>query len=571
MSLSSIYQGIRGIVPDQNAPWRFSSEVSQELQKISKGQVFVEKDITPDTQDYRFVEECYRHTAPTNRIITQVKCVYNQTLRTAFENRIIRSERMAGSSKPKWREQEDAHIREKVFARWQQIASHFHAFKFDTLEDSYTTQNVVVIPVFHGTSELARKAISATGFRCVGPERPELRNDGQALYGNAIYVSPSAECASKYDQGSGELLLAWISITDSPYPVISRDKLQERGFVGTHDAHYIPVRNIAGKEERPAYRACFPLEEGLQPECDEISVFYPDQTLFSYWIRTCVALLAEPARLINSMTISDLSKEILDRLRDGIIPNSSLSVEVVTQLKKITSLAHEKIHSVPEIAFGKREWKDYFNEIVTEPPLPVEIESILSGPNPIQRGERIGEGFFLTLIPKGMTLEKLEKLALSGQKGNRIGFRDKGTTWDQCCKDPEITAHWVLMSKKIIPGSESLYEQNALPSEYEQEGYVIPSCVDAATSIITDYVRRGAIEHYTERSRSAIGYTRCREVIQDQAWTLLTRGKAYLKEPSLIGGLSSKGLNIGVQGGIAGFRQNEDLRNYGVAAAKIFY
>lgn len=197
--------------------------------------------------------------------------------------------------------------------------------------------------------------------------------------------------------------------------------------------------------------------------------------------------------------------------------------------------------SLPSIAFGALKWEQYFGLKVAEPALPSDIEKILSGPCPIFPGKKVAETHFLTLVPEGMTLEKLEALMLSAQQGNKIGFRDKErTVWEQHKKTPSGKTHWVLLTNDVIPESipKSWKDQQALAANYRSQGYELLSCVDVATSLFLEYVQTGK-RFYTETGTRFYTdtpgtYTRCVEqhVFGSSQW------------PLFIGGFASGGLYV---------------------------
>jgi hypothetical protein len=164
--------------------------------------------------------------------------------------------------------------------------------------------------------------------------------------------------------------------------------------------------------------------------------------------------------------------------------------------------------SCPAIAFGKAKWQQYFGIQVVEPPLPADIEAILAGPCPIFSGKRVRETHFLTLIPEGMTLERLKALA-----GNQVGFEHEyDFIWSQHCRTSSGRAHWVLMTNDVIPQSRNKgWEmQQHLAGNFKREGYELLSVIEAATCILLEYVQRGH-KFYT---REPCTYTRCIEQVQ---------------------------------------------------------
>ncbi len=188
---------------------------------------------------------------------------------------------------------------------------------------------------------------------------------------------------------------------------------------------------------------------------------------------------------------------------------------------------------LPLAAFGALKWNQYFGIQVVEPPLPPDIDKILLGPCPIFSGKRVAETHFLTLIPEGMTLERLEALAQNPKQGNKTEFGYKeDSLWDQYGKTPVAKTHWALMTNDVIPDSRSKNwkDQQALATQYRPQGYEIPSVIDAAASLFLEHVQTGK-RFYTD---NPFTYTRCVEQVKEGSsqW------------PAAIGGFAPAGLRV---------------------------
>lgn len=187
----------------------------------------------------------------------------------------------------------------------------------------------------------------------------------------------------------------------------------------------------------------------------------------------------------------------------------------------------------PSLAFGALKWQQYFGVDVIEPPLPAGIDAILQGPCPFFLGKKVGDTHFLTLIPEGMTLERLETLVRSARQGNQIGIRDKDdTTWAQHGKLPVAATHWILMTNDVIPNSrnKNWADQQALAANYRSQGYEPPSLIEVATALLLEYVQTGR-RFYSD---SPLTWTRC----VDQYTPDLPEC------PMVVGGFSSEGLDV---------------------------
>jgi len=177
------------------------------------------------------------------------------------------------------------------------------------------------------------------------------------------------------------------------------------------------------------------------------------------------------------------------------------------------------------IAFGKEMWKKYLGDIGAEPPLPPDINAILKGPCPIWSDKKIEETHVLVLIPqaingKPLNLKNLGELVQypRQREATQYAYLDLGQYTDP----PAPPAHWVLMTKDVLPGSrsKSYAEQQALVHSYRQKApYEIPSVLDATVCIFMEYFRSGNYL-YGEKPWT---FTRCQEKYNAN-WQLVVGG-----------------------------------------------
>ena len=212
---------------------------------------------------------------------------------------------------------------------------------------------------------------------------------------------------------------------------------------------------------------------------------------------------------------------------------------------------------IPPIAFGALKWKQYFNLTVIEPPLPPDIHKILASPCLFFPGKKVVDTHFLTLIPEGMTLERLEALTLNAREGHKIGFRDKDKSWakpvlSQFGNTSSGKAHWLLMLNDVIPGSrnKTWKDQQEMAARYKPQGYELLSIIDAAHSLLLEHVQIGK-RFYSD---SPWTYTRCVEQVtyNSEKW------------PTAVGGFASAGLRVGRS-------SVDDYEGNGVGLARKFY
>jgi hypothetical protein len=211
-------------------------------------------------------------------------------------------------------------------------------------------------------------------------------------------------------------------------------------------------------------------------------------------------------------------------------------------------------------AFGARAWEKYFGKVGTEPFLPPDIEEILVSPCPFWSGKAVKDTHLLVLIPstvagKPFSLNLLRRLIHRPQGGGHsTAYRFYNSDVQKQCgaQSPE-RSYWVLMTRDVLEGSRhSTYQsQQALVAAHAKRTglpYELPSALEAATAILSHYVRSGE-GLYTD---DPLTYTRCQELI---AWN----GSDH---PAVaVGGFSSGGLGVGSSShvcshsGVASLRQ----------------
>jgi hypothetical protein len=213
---------------------------------------------------------------------------------------------------------------------------------------------------------------------------------------------------------------------------------------------------------------------------------------------------------------------------------------------------------VPAPVFGAQAWRQYFGEVGTEPPLPSDINQILSGPCPFWSGKLVQDTHLLVLIPsqvsgKPFSLNFLRKLIKRPQGG---GHPTKYRYYDDAVQkvlgiQSAEGAYWVLMTHEVLEGSrDKRYDaQKALISAHASEtglSYELPGALEAATVMLSHYVRSGE-RLYAD---SPWIYTRCRELVDNLF-------------PVIVGAFSSGGLLVGSS-------HVHDFDYYGVASLRKF-
>ncbi len=197
----------------------------------------------------------------------------------------------------------------------------------------------------------------------------------------------------------------------------------------------------------------------------------------------------------------------------------------------------------PAIAFGKEAWIQHIGDPGKVPPLPADIETILSAPCPFLPEQSVRETHVLVLIPKtvtrvvdgenvavSVTLKTLDELVKASNNGAGIGYEHIQKSILEAYGDRLIEeSHWVLMTKEVIPNSRDK-DVSTQKQLVEAMGYKVPSCLEAAACILLQNVR-SEMRLFSKESGT---YTCCEETIQEDTDNY----------PVTVGGFSSQGLII---------------------------
>ncbi len=205
------------------------------------------------------------------------------------------------------------------------------------------------------------------------------------------------------------------------------------------------------------------------------------------------------------------------------------------------ALFHPRISGA---AFGREAWARYLGNTGAEPSLPPDIDTILHGKCPFWPDNRVRDTHLLVLIPatvcgRPFTLDLLENLTKNPSGGGHSA---------RCCYESNVVkeelgsqlssynSYWMLITKSIVPDSQckTAEEQELLVADYSRKtgvDYALPSPLEAATAILSHYVRSGEriCPDYPRM------YTRC-------------AGKVDYIYPIYMGLFSLAGLNIGIDG-----------------------
>jgi hypothetical protein len=201
--------------------------------------------------------------------------------------------------------------------------------------------------------------------------------------------------------------------------------------------------------------------------------------------------------------------------------------------------ARRQLFAKPAIAFGRGEWIRHIGDSGEIPPLPLNIYEILQSPCPFWPGKRVKDTHILVFIPRTvtriingnsvttpLTLRTLDELLKSSNNGTGVGY---GYIWDKILQEhgdtPIKESHWVLMTNDVIPGSrnQTYAHQKSL---VENAGYEVPSILDAAASILLEYIRSG------------------RRLFSNKPWTYTRCQQAVNGYQLVVGGFAPAGLGV---------------------------
>jgi hypothetical protein len=237
------------------------------------------------------------------------------------------------------------------------------------------------------------------------------------------------------------------------------------------------------------------------------------------------------------------------------ISSTDVKTSLITQITPLKS-------SPPAMAFGAAEWNQYFGDVGAEPPLPANIQEILSRPCPFWPGKKIQDTHLLVLVPQTvnktpLTLKSLGELMQNPKQGYKTKYSYLGL--GMYTDPPAPASHWVLMTREVLRDSgtksytdraKPYAEQQALVARYAQKTgipYQVPNVLDAATCIFMEFVRSGTCLYKNKRfGNDSPPYTRCQEKY-DHRWQLV------------VGCFISEGLRI--------YHNNDCTTDSGVAAS----
>ena len=210
-------------------------------------------------------------------------------------------------------------------------------------------------------------------------------------------------------------------------------------------------------------------------------------------------------------------KQKLKELQNELLPLKKYFQK--KQLKKL-----EKEQQIKELmqkgVYGKEAWETHFGAVGEVPPLPQDIEKILSSPCPFWPNKTVQETHLLVLIPetvngKPLTLNLLQELIKAPKSGNKTEYRyyDKYVE-EELGEQKAPASHWVLLTNDVIPGSrnKSYSAQKELMSKYPP--YTLGNALDITAALLIHHVKTGG-RLYTDNPNT---YARCLERVNSNQW-----------------------------------------------------
>jgi hypothetical protein len=193
-------------------------------------------------------------------------------------------------------------------------------------------------------------------------------------------------------------------------------------------------------------------------------------------------------------------------------------------------------------AFGAKEWKHYFGEVEEALALPDDIEAALDAPCPFWERSTVRDTHLLVLIPTKVdgvpfTLNLLGELIERPRNGGykaQYRYYDSRVQAQIGAASPQAS-YWLLMTRDVLPESRSkgYGNQKRIIAGHARRTclpYEVPKVLEAATAILTHYVRDGA-QLYRE---NPLTFTRCQELVSYESGNYAT----------VVGGFGFSGLHV---------------------------
>jgi hypothetical protein len=237
-----------------------------------------------------------------------------------------------------------------------------------------------------------------------------------------------------------------------------------------------------------------------------------------------------------------------------------MSSSCLSSLRAAAEGEDENIRLLALKTLGEVEWKHYLGEVGPAPDLPINMAAILDSTCPFWPDKKVRDTHLLVLIPakvngQPFSLNLLRELI---QNPNNGGHKTKYRYYSsrvrmQFGASSPTASYWLLMTRNVLPESrnKTYANQKKIVADHEKRTslpYELPKALEAATAILTHYVRNG--ERLYSDSPWWI-FTCCHELVDGE-------------HPAVVGGFEYSGL--GVDDSRYG---NEDF--FGVAGCRKFF
>lgn len=215
--------------------------------------------------EYQKIEKLFMETASKGWHIKKMDLIWNKELSRGFDLQrgVLSNRSNKPTFQPTYHLENDATHRKNTFERLQKYASKFNS-----------SNEVITVPVFHGTSSEVLHDICSDGFAC-------LKSTDAGYFGQGLYFTNSSEYAGKIyakeSNGQKILIFSWISL-GNVYPVIEGDmeKLSGKASYKNYDSHYVPVKPASSSPFETAY---FPCNDKTPAVYDEYVIFNSFQAI----------------------------------------------------------------------------------------------------------------------------------------------------------------------------------------------------------------------------------------------------------------------------------------------------
>jgi hypothetical protein len=214
--------------------------------------------------------------------IASIEIIYNESLNRMFYFQAKTMNARKGNPKftATWKTQTTGAEKE------HREATHQSLQKLAEPYGDSSMPNVMILPLWHGTSEEVSEHIFNTGYGIFNSNDPNFVTD-QGYFGRGVYTAYEAEYSYRcYAQKHGDkavLLLNWVCSLEA-YPIVDGDRPRAEGKplgYDNCDAHFIPVHS----NQHPnsvIYDACSPNQN---PHYREMVVFNSAQCLPRYRVK----------------------------------------------------------------------------------------------------------------------------------------------------------------------------------------------------------------------------------------------------------------------------------------------